>query len=228
MTSSASTISLRNLWRAPVRRVLARQLYFTGFESLGLVILIGFAVGAIIVSQLHFSIGQSGTETLRLMSVLLLSELAPLLTALILIARSSSAMASELAAMRVNNEIWMLTQFGVNPVHYLVLPRVAGMLLASMLLAIYLAFAALITGGLMTAGANVFSELRLLGETLPISGILGGLCKTALFGLAIAAIACRTGFRAGDAMTEIPRAASRAVVSSLLVVFVIDALWSLL
>ncbi|MCD6061691.1 MAG: hypothetical protein K0R03_1328 [Moraxellaceae bacterium] len=228
MSTSASTFSLRYWFRAPVRRVLARQLYFTGFESLGLVVLIGIAVGAIIVSQLHYSIGQSGTETLRLMSTLLLSELAPLLTALILIARSSSAMASELAAMRVNNEIWMLTQFGVNPVHYLVLPRVTGMVLASLLLAIYLAIAALLAGSMMIAGANAFSELRLLGETLVIGSIVGGLCKTALFGLAIAAIACHTGFRSGGAMTEIPRAASRAVVSSLLVVFVIDALWSLL
>lgn len=228
MTAAASLLSLRYWFRAPVRRVLARQLYFTGLESLGLVLLIGVAVGAIIVSQLHFGIGQSGTETLRLMSTLLCAELAPLLTALILIARSSSAMASELAAMRVNNEIWMLAQFGVNPLHYLMLPRIVGMLLASLLLATYLAIAALLAGGVMIAGANVFSELRLLGETLPMAGIVGGLGKTALFGLAIAVIACRAGFRSGEAMTEIPRAASSAVVNSLMMVFLIDALWSLL
>lgn len=228
MNPAVSALSLRYWFRAPVRRVLARQLYFTGLESLNLVLLIGIAVGAIIVSQLHFGFGQSGAETLRLMSGLMLRELAPLLTALILIARSSSAMASELAVMRVNNEVWMLKQFGVNPVHYLVLPRVAGMLLASVLLAIYLAVAALLTAAVMVSGANAASELRLLGEALPITHVLVGAGKTALFGVAIAAIACRTGFRAGDAMTEIPRAASRAVVSGLLVVFVIDALWSLL
>jgi phospholipid/cholesterol/gamma-HCH transport system permease protein len=228
MSTPASAFSLRYWYRAPVRHVLARQLYFSGLESLGLVVLIGVAVGAIIVSQLHYGIGQSGVDALRLMAGLLLSELAPLLTALILIARSSSAMASELAAMRVNNEIWMLTQFGVNPVHYLMLPRVTGMLLASFLLAIYLAIAALLAGALLISGANAFNELHLLGATLPLAAVLQGLAKTALFGLVIAAIACRTGFRAGGAMTEIPRAASRAVVSSLIAVFVIDALWSLL
>ncbi|MFZ5561861.1 MAG: MlaE family ABC transporter permease [Pseudomonadota bacterium] len=228
MNPAVSALSLRYWFRAPVRRVLARQLYFTGLESLNLVLLIGIAVGAIIVSQLHFGFGQSGAETLRLMSGLMLRELAPLLTALILIARSSSAMASELAVMRVNNEVWMLKQFGVNPVHYLVLPRVAGMLLASVLLAIYLAVAALLTAAVMVSGANAAGELRLLGEALPITHVLVGAGKTALFGVAIAAIACRAGLRAGNAMTEIPRAASRAVVSSLLVVFVIDALWSLL
>lgn len=228
MTAPASVLSPRHWFPAPVRRVLARQLYFTGLESLGLVVLIGIAVGSIIVSQLHYSIGQSGAETLRLMAGVLLSELAPLLTALILIARSSSAMASELAAMRVNNEIWMLAQFGVNPVHYLVLPRITGMLLASFLLAVYLAAAALLAAALMISGPNAFNELRLLGESLPVSTLLGGLCKTALFGLAIASIACRAGFSASDDMTEIPRAASRAVVRSLVVVFVLDALWGML
>ncbi len=228
MEKSASFFSLGYWFRAPVRRVLARQLYFTGIESLMLVLLIGIAVGAIIVSQLHYTFGQSGAETLRLLATLLLSELAPLLTALILIARSSSAMASELAAMRVSNEIWMLQQFGINPHHYLMLPRVTGMMLASFILAVYLAAAAMLTAALMTAGPNAFNELRLLADSLALGNMLQGLCKTALFGVVIAAIACRAGFRAGHAMTDIPRASSSAVVSSLLAVFVIDALWAVL
>lgn len=228
MPVPASAFSPRSWFRAPVRRVLARQLYFSGLESLWLVILIGIAVGAIIVSQLHFGIGQNGADALRLLAGLLLGELAPLLTALILIARSSSAMASELAAMRVNNEIWMLTQFGISPAHYLALPRITGMLLASFLLAVYLAVAAMVAAALLIAGGNAFNSLRLLGDSLPVSMVLQGLGKTALFGLVIAVIACYTGFRAGNAMTEIPRAASRAVVNSLLAVFIVDALWGLL
>lgn len=228
MPVAASVFSLRHWFRAPVLRALARQLYFSGLESLVPVVLIGLAVGAIIVSQLHFGIGQSGAETLRFMASLLLSELAPLLTALILIARSSSAMASELAAMRVNNEIWMLQQFGVNPAHYLMLPRILGMLLASVLLMTYLALAALLIGALLVSGDNAVGELALLGDVLLLSTVVSGLAKTALFGLVIALVACATGFRAGGAMTEIPRAASRAVVSSLLTVFVLDAVWGLL
>lgn len=228
MNHSASVLSPRRWLPAPVRRVLARQLYFTGLESLLLVVLIGIALGAIIVSQLHYGFGQSGAETLRLLALLLLTELAPLLTALILIARSSSAMASELAAMRVNREIWLLAQFGVNPVHYLVLPRVLGMLLASFFLATYLAIATLLTAALMISGPNALSELRLLADVVPVAKVMGGLLKIMLFGVVIALIACREGFRAGQAMTEIPRAASRAVVSSLLAVFVLDALWGLL
>lgn len=225
---SASILPPRRWLPAPVQHVLARQLYFTGLESLLLVVLIGVALGAIIVSQLHYGFGQSGADTLRLLAPLLLTELAPLLTALILIARSSSAMASELAAMRVNREIWLLQQFGVNPAHYLVLPRVLGMLLAGFFLATYLAIATLLTAAFMIAGPNAWSELSLLGDGLPLGKVLEGLFKIMGFGSVIALVACREGFRAGHAMTEIPRAASRAVVSSLLAVFLLDALWGLL
>lgn len=228
MQPSASPFSPRHWLRAPVRRVLERQLYFTGAESVVLVMLIGVALGAIIVSQLHYTFGQSGSDTLRLLAQMLSNELAPLVTALILIARSSSAMASELAAMQVHREIWMLRQFGVSPVHYLVFPRVAGMILASVLLALYLALAALATATLMTAGPNAWDELLQLGEALPLQRVLTGLAKTALFGGVIALMACRSGFRAGQAMTDIPRAASRAVVRSLVLVFVLDALWGML
>lgn len=220
--------SPRHWLRAPVRRVLERQLYFTGAESVALVILIGIALGAIVVAQLHYTFGQSGADTLRLLAQLLFNELAPLVTALIVIARSSSAMASELAAMQVNREIWMLRQFGVSPLHYLVLPRIAGTVIASVFLALYLALAALLTAAVMTAGPNAWDELLQLGDALPLQRVLGGLAKSALFGGVIALMACRAGFRAGHAMTDIPRAASRAVVRSLVLVFVLDALWGLL
>lgn len=220
--------SLRHWLRAPVRRVLERQLYFTGAESVALVILIGIALGAIVVAQLHYTFGQSGANTLRLLAQLLFSELAPLVTALIVIARSSSAMASELASMQVHREIWMLRQFGVSPLHYLVFPRVAGTVIASVFLALYLAVAALLTAAVMTAGPNAWDELLQMGDALPLQRVLGGLAKSALFGSVIALMACRAGFRAGLAMTDIPRAASRAVVRSLVLVFVLDALWGLL
>jgi phospholipid/cholesterol/gamma-HCH transport system permease protein len=130
--------------------------------------------------------------------------------------------------MRVNDELWVLRQFGVSPTHYLVLPRVSGMLLASFLLAVYLAVAALVTAAIMISGTNAFNELRQLADSLPLATIVSGLAKTALFGLVVAAIACRAGMRVDDDLTEIPRAASRAVVSSLLTVFVLDALWGML
>lgn len=216
------------LWRAPVRSVLVRQLYFTGVESLGLIVLIGIAVGAIIVNQVHFQVGQSGAETLRLLALITINELAPLLTALILIARSSSAMASELAAMQVHGEILTLQRMGIPVGHYLVLPRVTGMVLASLLLSLYFAVLALLAAALLVGGRNGPHELLLLADSLPLATVLEGVFKSLLFGAAIAFMACRAGLKATQGMTEIPKAASRSVIGSLLAVFALDLLLVLL
>lgn len=210
------------LWRAPVRSVLVRQLYFTGVESLLLIVIIGIAVGGIIVNQVHFQVGQSGAETLRLLALITLNELAPLLTALILIARSSSAMASELAAMQVHGEIRTLRLLGISVAHYLLLPRVVGMVLASFFLSLYFAAVALLAAALLVGGLNGPHELLLLADALPFTTVLVGSLKSLLFGLAIALTACRAGLAGGSAMTDIPKAASRAVINSLVAVFAVD------
>lgn len=210
--------------RWPARRVLLKQLYFSGAESLGLIILIGAAVGAIIVQQLHIQFGQSGSEVLRLLMIMTLDELAPLLTALVMVARSSSALASELAAMKVHGEIQLLERLGVSPQTYLILPRLAGMSLASLTLSAYFTLATLTTGVIMVGGFNLWHELYHLSEVLP-AGLIGqSLLKALLFGLLMSVIACRAGLRAEAGMTEIPKAASRAVIRSLLAIFIVDLL----
>lgn len=216
------------LWRAPVRSVLMRQLYFTGVESLSLIVLIGIAVGGIIVNQMHFQVGQSGPETLRMLALITVNELAPLLTALIMIARSSSAMASELAAMQVHGEISTLQHLGISIPHYLLLPRVTGMVLASFFLSLYFAVVSLLAAAFLVAGFNGPHELVLLGDALPLGTVLLGVVKSLLFGLAIALMACRAGLAGHLAVTDIPKAASRAVINSLLAVFAADLLLTVL
>jgi len=215
-------IRWRRLWRPPMTSVLLRQLYFTGVESLVLIIAIAIAVGGIIVNQIHYQYGQAGSETLRLLSLLTLNELSPLLTALILIARSSSAMASELAAMQVHGEIRILRRLGLSVRDYLLLPRVLGMVLASFFLSLYFSAATLLAAALAVGGFNGPHELALLGDSLPWRAVGQGVLKSLLFGLAIALMACRAGMRGGVAMTDIPKAASQSVINSLVAVFAVD------
>lgn len=217
-------IGWRRVWRPPMTSVLLRQLYFTGVESLLLIVLIAIAVGGIIVNQVHYQVGQSGAETLRLLSLLTLNELSPILTALILIARSSSAMASELAAMQVHGEIQTLQRLGIAAREYLLLPRISGMVLASFFLSLYFSTAALLAAALAVGGLNGPHELALLGDSLPWKAVGQGVVKSLLFGFAIATMACRAGMAGGAAMTDIPKAASRAVINSLLAVFAVDLL----
>lgn len=210
------------LWRRlPTRRVYLKQVYFSGLQSLPLILLVGTAVAGIIIGQLR-NFGESPKESIDILLTITLDELAPLLTAFLIAARSAPAMASELATMQANGEVQLLTRLGVPPLHYLVIPRVAGMTTASMLLAIYFGFAATVAGSAFAAGSHMLDALALVAESLEISVLTMCLVKSALFGTAIALIACYTGLSARGSYTEVPIAASRAVVRSLAVVFVLD------
>ena len=122
---------LSALRRAPVQHALAQQLQGCGVQALPGLLCAGVALGLIAVQQMHGTYGANVEFTLRTLLQLLLSELAPLLTAVFLIARSSSAMAAELAAIRVQGEWRMLSAMGVDPLAYLLLPRLLALTLAS-------------------------------------------------------------------------------------------------
>jgi phospholipid/cholesterol/gamma-HCH transport system permease protein len=211
------------LWqRVPARRVWLRQLYFSGLETLPLLLVLGVAVSGIIVGELR-AFGQSDAGALDLMSAIVLGELAPLLTAFLITARSVPAMASELATMRVTGETVTLARIGISPIEYLVVPRLYGMATASLLLTIYFVLVAFFVGALLTHGVHALDALRLVGEAIHLGDILVCLFKSLLFGVIMAVVACRIGLRAGPgAWTEVPVAASRAVVRSLALVFLCD------
>jgi len=217
-----SLAHVSDLWaRVPSRRVYFKQVYFSGLQSLPLILLVGTAVSGIIIGQLR-NFGQSPRESIDVLLTITLDELAPLLTAFLVAARSAPAMASELATMQANGEIRLLARLGVPPLEYLVVPRVFGMATGSLLLAIYFGFVAAIAGSMFAAGAHMFNALWLVSESL--SPMVVALCmlKSLLFGAAISLIACYTGLSARGSYTEVPIAASRAVVRGLAAVFLLD------
>lgn len=221
----ALIVRLPQFRRWSVRRVLMRQLYFTGIEAMPLILLMGIAVGAIVVSQLYYEIGQSGEGSLRLLAIVTLSELAPLLTAIVLTARSSSAIASELAMMRVNGELASLRLQGIDPISYLILPRVVAMTVAGGVLSCHFAAAALVTGAVGVANLNWIYELQRLPDALSMRLMIWCPIKGLVFGAGIAAIACARGLNGFDSSNDVPIAASQAVVRALSAVFALDVVF---
>lgn len=220
--------SLSVLWRrAPTRRVFLKQVYFSGVQSLPLVLLVSVAVAGILTSQLR-NFGQTPREALEILLAITNDELAPLITAIVITARSSPAMASELATMQANNEVRLLVRQGIPVIEYLVFPRVFGMMVGSMLLSVYFAFFAAFAGSAFVSGAHMLDALLVVAESLGVGQVLVCLLKGALFGFAVALVACRTGLSTEGRFTEVPVAASRAVVRGLAVVMVIDLLWVIL
>src|SRR5487761_2547108 len=145
----------------PVRKALLKQLYFTGIQSVGSISVMGFLAGLIMVMQVSNLVGRNEQLTLQVLIWTVVRELGPLLTAIVIVGRSSSAIASELAAMQVNGEIKSLRRMAISPISYLVVPRMVAMTITSTVLTFYFQVVAIGTGMVVTAW-NI--DISLLGE----------------------------------------------------------------
>lgn len=219
------------LGRGPVHKVLLKQVYFTGIESLGAIGVVGFLVGLIIVTQVNNLVGRNEILMVRVLIWTIVRELGPLLAAVVIVGRSSSAIASELAAMQVNGEVKSLRRMAISPLSYLVMPRVLGMTLTSIALAFYFQAIAIGTGAAVAAlrlDIALGGEIASFFEIISFREIAAAFLKSAVFGVSIAAVSCYHGLRVKAAPTEIPQAASQAVIRSLLAVFAWDGVMTVL
>jgi phospholipid/cholesterol/gamma-HCH transport system permease protein len=218
-------ISALGKW--PVRQVLYKQLYFTGTESLLTIGFVGFLVGLIVITELNNLVGSNQSLTNQVLIWVVVRELGPLIAAIVMVGRSSSAFASELAMMQINGEIKNLRCMGISPMSYLVMPRVLAMMLASIALGFYCQIVAIGTGWVVTSmrlDVLMRDEITSFFEIISYGEIVATLFKSAVFGIVVAVVSCHHGLRRKTAMTEVTRAVSQAVIRSLLAVFVADGL----
>jgi len=212
----------------PLRSVLYRQIYFTGIETLDTVAMIGILLGIVIITQVTNLVGSNAPLVGKVLVWTVVREVGPLLTAILVIARSSSAVASELGAMRMNREFDHLMVLGIDPLNYLILPRIIGITVSVFILTFYFQIAAiaggLVLSSLLNRGISFSRQFQEILSTLGILDIGVSLLKSLLFGLFIATASCYHGFRSGRSITEIPQATTNAVMHSLLMVFLADGL----
>lgn len=200
--------------------VLIRQVFFTGVESLRLINFIGLALGAIIIIQgmsLLQNFGQS-KFVYNILIIIVTKELGPLLTAFIIISRSGTAIATELGNMVVNHEVEALKSIGINPITYLVVPRILGVLISIFSLTLYFNISGLLGGYFVSTIIyplpffEFFSELL---KRMTVTDILLSQFKSLTFGFIIAIISCYQGLKVSYASTEVPQRTIKAVVQSL-------------
>ncbi|HMP73811.1 MAG TPA: ABC transporter permease [Kiritimatiellia bacterium] len=222
-------------WNRTVRNVFARQILFTGYEATRFISLIAVAVGVSIVVQTQVLLGALGQAGLLgpVLVAVLVRELGPLLTNFVVIGRSGTAIATEMANMRVHREIEVLDAQGIDPFLYLVVPRVLGAAVSIFCLTVIFLVVAILTGffsGLLM-GANTGSPLifleSIIGALRP-ADVLGFFAKTLLPGLMMGTICCLEGLKIQGALTEVPQASTRAVVKSTIALFVTSAVVSIL
>ena len=205
------------------------QTRFTGLDALWLISGTALLLGAVTLIQAFSQLSGLGAENYigALMVLIILRELGPLLTAVLVIGRSATAIAAELGAMQLNGEVDALAIHGVNPYQYLLLPRWLGVLVSVFALVVFFDAAAL-GGGFLVAklkyGVTFGFFMDSVRQTLSNRDFAATLLKILFFSGAITFHACHFGLGIRRSQTEIPQAVTKTVVSALVAVFTIDGL----
>jgi phospholipid/cholesterol/gamma-HCH transport system permease protein len=222
-------------WSRVTRSVFARQILFTGVEALSFIALIAVLVGVAVVVQLQVRLAELGQSDLfgTVLVIVIVREVAPLLVNFIIIGRSGTAIATELANMRVLGEVAVLDAQGLDPLRYLVMPRALAMMVCVFCLTLFFIAIALASGFLSGLFMNVGGDLlRAYGDTVARALQPGDaynlLAKTLAPGLLTAVICATEGLSVRGAITEVPQASTRAVVRSTTALFLLCAIVSLL
>jgi len=228
-----STLRYALLLRMDQATVVGRQtrlqVRFTALDALWLVGGTALLLGAVTLIQAFSQLSGLGAENYIgvLMVLIILRELGPLLTAILVIGRSSTAIAAELGAMQLNGEVDALAAHGVNPYQYLLLPRWLGVLVAVFTLVVMFDAAAL-GGGFLVArlkyGVTFGFFMDSVRQTLSNRDFVATLLKVVVFSGAITFHACHFGLSIRRSQTEIPQAVTKTVVSALVAVFALDGL----
>lgn len=214
-------------------RTLVNQIRFTAVQALPFVLAIALLIGLTVLVETMAQAARLGlTATLgRILVTVVIRELGPMLTAIIVIARSGTAIAAELATSDVMGEVEAAEAMGVDPYQYWVLPRMLGTAVSVTLLIVYFDVVTVLSG--LTLGdalgrVDLASSLAVFRAELSPADLWLTLAKGTLFGLGIALLCCYEGLRAGGRPTLVPICVTRGVVASLGFVFALSALFSAL
>ncbi|MGH9867447.1 MAG: MlaE family ABC transporter permease [Candidatus Polarisedimenticolia bacterium] len=207
--------------------MIVRQILRAGYESLPLVMLISVLLGMIVAFQSAYQLTKLGALNLvaNLVAVSVTRELAPLMTAIIISGRYGSAVSAELGMMKVSQEVDALTVMGIDPVSFLVIPRLVAFSVALPCLTIF-ADVAGILGGLTVSvlglgiGSNAYLSHTL--DALQGKDVVVGLVKAFVFAWIIGLVACQVGLATRGGPEEVGRATTTAVVRSIVLVIGAD------
>ena len=209
-----------------------RVMEIVGVNATPIVTLIGFLMGLILAFQATIPLKRFGAELLvaQLVSLSLLRELGPLMTAIILAGRSASAFAAELGTMKVNEEIDALNTMGVDPIKFLVLPRVVAAVLMSPFLCIYFILIGLVGGGVvvLSLGFSLGTYLNQIQTSVTYIDLIGGLFKSFIFGILVVGIGCLRGLQTQLGATAVGDSTTRAVVSGIILIAIADSIFSVI
>ncbi len=213
-------------------REVIRVFELAGVNALPIVSLISLLVGFIIAFSAVQPLAQFGAQLYiaNMIGLIMVRELGPIMTAIMLAGRSGSAFAAELGTMKVNEELNALTTMGLDPTRFLVIQRVLAGVLLTPLLTLY-AMLMGIAGGILVMLAIGFPLAAIwsqLVSSLVARDILVGVVKGVVFGVLVSGIGCLRGLQTKKGPSAVGESTTRAVVSGILLVIIADAIFSVL
>lgn len=204
-----------------------------GVEGLPIVGLISFLLGLIIAFMSSLQLKQVGANiyVASLVGVAMVSELGPIMTAIIVAGRSGSAFAAEIGTMEVNEEVDALVTMGFDPTLFLAVPKVLAAMVAVPILTLYSDLFG-IGGGLVVAvlglDLTVYTYVQETMKVISVTSIFRSLLKSAVFAVSIAGIGCQRGFQVRGGAQAVGSATTSAVVAGIFLVVVIDSAFAII
>jgi phospholipid/cholesterol/gamma-HCH transport system permease protein len=204
-----------------------------GVEGLPIVGLINFLLGLIIAFMSSLQLKQFGANiyVASLVGVAMVTELGPIMTAIIVAGRSGSAFAAEIGTMKVNEEVDALVSMGFNPTQFLAIPKVLAAMLVVPVLTLYADFFGIGGGlvvGVLGLDLTVFTYVQETMKVITVASIVKSLIKSTVFAVLISGIGCQRGFQVRGGAEAVGSATTSAVVAAIFLIIVTDSSFAIL
>lgn len=208
-------------------RVLSAQIYFTGWQAMPLVFTVASVTGSLVIFYTANQANPLGTGDIgtTLLYLIVGRELGPLITGFIVIARSGTAVASEIGNMRANGEIEALQAMAIDPLSFVVFPRVFGGIISVVCLVVYfdvIAVLAAFTASVFLTGASFSSFCGALLQQVEVGDMAMVGLKSLMMGTTVFAVSSYQGLRVRKSHHEVPQVAIKAVVISIISVTLLN------
>lgn len=222
----AAVLAMRTMFRKRARREIVVQMFVFGIKSLGVITVVALFTGMILALQTGIELRRFNQEVNigTAVMVSMLREMGPFMTGLILAACVGSAIAAQIGTMVVSEEVAALEIMSIDPVRFLVMPRLVAMAIMTPLLAFYTCIMGVLGGGIVgmtQLGVSWAAYIDNATRFAEVKDLNVGLFKAFLFGLIITTVACHEGFATTQGAVGVGAAARRAVITSFLLILVV-------
>jgi phospholipid/cholesterol/gamma-HCH transport system permease protein len=201
-----------------------------GIGAVPIIALVGFLLGLILTFQSAIPMRQFGAQIFvaDLLGISMLRELGPLMAAILLTARSGSAFAAELGTMKTKEEIDALTTMGLEPVQFLVVPRVLAAVAVVPALIMIMNLFGLIGGAVVfsSLGFPLVTFVNRIIEFVSMGDFLGGIFKGMVFGIVVAGVGCMRGLQASSGAGAVGESTTSSVVSGIVLIAFLDGIFA--